>query len=130
MLTRANFHASIHGVMKSPNRARAYSSAPNVVRRASMSTMTPISPQRTWGHWYGSLSRTLVPTRRSIIRRSPAGVMSSMRSAPLKKSPAVVGRAASANRVFEKPGDYCGQGNLADQHNVADEVAPEHSQAP
>jgi hypothetical protein len=59
--------------MKSPNRARTYNSAPNVVRRASMSTMTPIAPQRTWGGRCGSLNRTLVPTRMSIIRRSPVG---------------------------------------------------------
>src|ERR1700749_2976574 len=50
-----------------------------------------------------------------------------------KKAPPSSAARRSANRVFENHGDHsgdaCSQGNLADQHDVADELAPEHSVA-
>jgi hypothetical protein len=48
-LTPSNRHSSIHGVMKAPNRARTQDSCPCGVRRSSVSTITPVVPQRTCG---------------------------------------------------------------------------------
>jgi hypothetical protein len=75
----------------------------------TMSTMTPIAPQRTWGGRCGSLNRTLVPTRRSMIRRSLPGVVSSMRGQRrLRKSPTGCKRGhaqgTGEDRCFALPG--------------------------
>jgi hypothetical protein len=80
--TRSNFHASIHGVIKSPNRTRTHDVVPDGVVRSSMSTMVPIVPRRTWNGRYSSSNRTLVPTKSGLIptmiwrppwaRKSPA----------------------------------------------------------
>jgi hypothetical protein len=66
--TRSNCHASIQGVRKSPKRARTQHFGPSGVARSSMSTMTPVAPQRTCGGLYRSRKRTLMPTRRGMTR--------------------------------------------------------------
>jgi hypothetical protein len=98
-LTRSNFHASIRGVTKSPNRARTQDSGPSRVGRFSMSTMTPIAFRVTCIGLYRSSNRTFVPTRRSmasfIAREDACGGIA-------VKRPRMVFRRCSGAEVFSE----------------------------